>query len=329
MDPSQSALRDGHRIREAFLTLTSALSPFASADIGRADAELTIAGGDAPVPIAWPGGGRCWQGSTSTGVPVRFGVNARSLAVEVADGTSLVADRGAGRGTLRICPTSCSVSISACMLMWICELIADRGWVPLHAAALACPGQGNRALLLTGPSGRGKTTAALGLTLAGWRLLADDLVFLRDDDNGTALWGWPRAVHVHRRTVELLPDLKRLVVHGQGEDEATVAFEQFGAAAPSAVFSPAALLWLDEPNDEAHHLDHWDAVSATASLARENLRTHDGQAVGRGGLAFAALVRLVREVPRRRLSVGPEPSLLATFLGRNLPLEPQPSCARR
>jgi hypothetical protein len=50
-----------------------------------------------------------------------------------------------------------------------------RGFEPLHAAAVTCDG---RALAFTGPSGAGKTSLALALTLGGCGLLADDVLSL-------------------------------------------------------------------------------------------------------------------------------------------------------
>ncbi len=53
-------------------------------------------------------------------------------------------------------------------------LILQRGELPLHAAALVPPG-GNRALLVAGESGAGKSTTSALLVQAGWTLLNDDI----------------------------------------------------------------------------------------------------------------------------------------------------------
>lgn len=52
------------------------------------------------------------------------------------------------------------------------------GSQPLHATAVAqwTPGLGWRAVLVTGPSGSGKSDLALRLMGRGWRLVADDYV---------------------------------------------------------------------------------------------------------------------------------------------------------
>lgn len=51
--------------------------------------------------------------------------------------------------------------------------LAGTDWVPIHAAAV---GRDGRFLLLAGPGGSGKSTAALACTMQGWTYAGDDFV---------------------------------------------------------------------------------------------------------------------------------------------------------
>ncbi|WP_052850414.1 hypothetical protein [Streptomyces avicenniae] len=65
------------------------------------------------------------------------------------------------------------------------------GWTVLHASAVERDGQ---VVLSFGGKGAGKTTTALTLATHGWRLLANDRVFVRPDDaGGVTVLPWPSA----------------------------------------------------------------------------------------------------------------------------------------
>lgn len=82
------------------------------------------------------------------------------------------------------------------------ECLRRRGWSGLHAAAAVSPE--GPSLLLTGPSGSGKSTTTLLLARAGWRVLADDTVFLTPRGG---VVGWPDELDLVQGTAELVPDL--------------------------------------------------------------------------------------------------------------------------
>lgn len=90
-----------------------------------------------------------------------------------------------------------------------CELIEfalftlvarDQPVLPLHAA---CVGVGDRAVLLLGESGAGKSTAMLQCTLAGLGVLAEDVVFV--EPGRLTVTGVPNYIHLRLETARLLP----------------------------------------------------------------------------------------------------------------------------
>src|SRR5689334_13416488 len=72
--------------------------------------------------------------------------------------------------------------------------------LPLHAA---CIGVRDRAVLLIGESGAGKSTATLQCLLAGLGVLAEDVVFV--EPRGLTVTGVPNYIHLRLETPHLLP----------------------------------------------------------------------------------------------------------------------------
>ncbi len=68
------------------------------------------------------------------------------------------------------------------------------GWAQVHASAVAGPAG---AVLAFGAKGAGKTAVALSLaTRCGWRVLANDRLWLRADAGGAAAVAWPSSLNL-------------------------------------------------------------------------------------------------------------------------------------
>ena len=76
----------------------------------------------------------------------------------------------------------------------------DQPVLPLHAA---CVGFRDRAVLLLGESGAGKSTATLQCMLAGLGVLAEDVVFV--EPRRLTVTGLPNYIHLRLETPRLLP----------------------------------------------------------------------------------------------------------------------------
>ncbi len=98
----------------------------------------------------------------------------------------------------------------------LAPLLRRRGYFLVHAFAAVRDG---RALLIVGPSGSGKTTTGLSLLLAGWELLSNDVLLLKERPNGVYAFASPGAIGIRPKTLDLLPKLRDmvgdLVIEGQ------------------------------------------------------------------------------------------------------------------
>ncbi|MFC8900793.1 phosphoenolpyruvate carboxykinase (ATP) [Streptomyces cinereoruber] len=70
-------------------------------------------------------------------------------------------------------------------------MLLVEGWQILHASAVTRTD--GATLLVLGDKGAGKTTTAFLLARAGWRLLANDRVFVRPEDGHVRVLPWPSA----------------------------------------------------------------------------------------------------------------------------------------
>ena len=173
------------------------------------------------------------------------------------------------------------------------------------------------AVLLSGVSGRGKTTTALALLGTGRQLLADDTCFIgrESPDRPLTVWGLPRAVKVHTATVNLLPWLAEAPSSPSAEpDERRIRLADVPSADPRRRFIPKAILLVGERNDRDHALTVLDRLSAVTALTRENVRAADDRSVGPAGRAFGTLTELIAQCDVYGLSVGPDLASLADRL---------------
>jgi hypothetical protein len=90
------------------------------------------------------------------------------------------------------------------LTLTLMELLKRRSLFPVHAAAASREGA---AVLFAAESGSGKSTAALALLLAGWRLLGDDLLFLREEGSELHVLGFPDEIDASPQTIARLPEL--------------------------------------------------------------------------------------------------------------------------
>jgi HprK-related kinase B len=103
------------------------------------------------------------------------------------------------------------------------KVVLGRGHVLLHAAAVARDG---RAVVLAGPPGAGKSSAALHLVDAGYRFVSNDRVLARPHDGRVEALGYPKQPRVNPGTLLGHPRLSALL-----ESRERVRLESMDAAA--------------------------------------------------------------------------------------------------
>lgn len=82
-------------------------------------------------------------------------------------------------------------------------MLQRRGLTPVHGA---CVVREERGICLCGPAGAGKTSLAYCCARAGYRLLADDVLFLRRSPAGLRLRGNPARLHLPLDARQLFPE---------------------------------------------------------------------------------------------------------------------------
>lgn len=145
----------------------------------------------------------------------------------------------------------------------------ERGILGTHAGVVVIDG---RAVLLAGPSGRGKSTLTLALVRDGARWLTDELALI--DADGRTVLPYPRALHVSPATVDLLPELdflRRRPRYALGADsEWSVSVEDLHSAFEATVADPTPLgliVLLDERGSVEEEPLITPATSADATFA--------------------------------------------------------------
>src|SRR5690606_25086245 len=147
----------------------------------------------------------------------------------------------------------------------------------LHGAALQIPSR-SAAMLIFAPSGRGKTTTSLALARGGFSLMTDDAIALapgKGPGQQTVAWGLPRALKVHRKTVELLPELAPLAsgTYDRNGEQAvkTALLAGIAPLAPHTPYPVAAVVVLRERTEGAHILRPLAKTSALTDIAEDNI----------------------------------------------------------
>jgi hypothetical protein len=203
-----------------------------------------------------------------------------------------------------------------CLVPVLTEFLPETAQQVVHGASLWMQeGRKRRAILMSGPAGSGKTTAALALAGAGVHLMTDDASVLttraRRRTGAVVVWGLPRPCKVHRNTVRLLPWLRRLTLWAaRAQEECLVKLADLADVEARREVEVGLVLWLGKRNRARHRVRKLAPVAALSLLARENLRAVDRRADGPAGRAFGLLAALVQQCPVYVLSAGPRPETL-------------------
>lgn len=258
------------------------------------------------------------DGPLPEGLPARLYQAADGLLLLVPGRLSLhIAASGTG-GRIGIAPGHEAVLSGSPGILALDAAAGLSGQALVHAAALSLPGE-DAAVLLCAPSGAGKTSAALALALAGFGLLTDDSAMLSPGPGQPRVWGLPRAVKLHRATLELLPALATVADdRWNAEEEQAVPPGRLATLVPLPSPRPVPLVAIlsvgPRRGRPGHVVERLPRADLLLRLAADNL--------GRGpaGLPAAerrrwhALSAAVAAVPAFELRAGTDLSALAGAL---------------
>lgn len=165
--------------------------------------------------------------------------DAARVSAHAVDGRFRLTDH---RGAVSTAPTEAAVALGLLDLVvsTVLDRLGARGIVGTHAGVVAI---GDRAILLAGRSGRGKSTLTLGLIRRGATWLSDEVALVAPDDR--TVLPYPRSMHVSPATAALLPELAFLGTRPRhdlgGGSEWSVTPADLSAAFGTSVAGPTPL----------------------------------------------------------------------------------------
>lgn len=172
----------------------------------------------------------------------------------------------------------------------------------LHTAGLALPEQGGM-ILVSAPSGTGKTTTALALARCGFSFAADDVVALRREGSRLMARGLPRALNVHRRTLAMLPWLP-VGDDWRGNGEQSLPLSRLTGVIPleDRELPISRLVLLRRGAVSA--VEPLSATEALAALAADNVRGSLAGLIPLQNRRFAMLTEMARATPACSVQVA-------------------------
>lgn len=172
----------------------------------------------------------------------------------------------------------------------------------LHAAGLALPRQAGM-ILISAPSGTGKTTTALALARCGLAFAADDVVALRRDGSRIMARGLPRALNVHRGTLALLPWIP-LEGEWRGNGEQSLPVRRLAEAVVMEDRElPVSRLVLLR-RGAVSGVEPLSAAEMLVALATDNVRGSLAGLTPLQSRRFAMLAEMTRTVPACCVTLG-------------------------
>ncbi len=179
------------------------------------------------------------------------------------------------------------------------ELLKRKGLYTIHATALE---KGDRGLLISGFSGRGKTTAFLALLRAGYRCLSDDHPLVHENGTRLEILSFPVKIDVTDQTIEFFPELRdaKASLH-KGVQKRFFYVEEIYPNASAAACEPAVIIFPRIVDWPKSHLELLAKSRALEELLPHGLLVYDKEATRR---QFQTLSNLVEQAACYRLYFG-------------------------
>lgn len=201
------------------------------------------------------------------------------------------------------------------LIIGLAPLLRRRGLFTIHAFAAA---QQDRAVLLVGGMGAGKTTTGISLLRAGWSLLSNDSPLLCLEDDRLLVAAYPGLLSAHDDSLAWFPELASVLDGPAARHEHTRLKRLFAAeeiypdvwaasAEPAAVCFPEVV-----PGLEQSYLEPVSSRQALVTIMPQSIENWDPALVGSH---LDILGRLVETAPAYRLCLAPDVAALPALLG--------------
>jgi hypothetical protein len=224
------------------------------------------------------------------------------------DGSFLRADVRAGWGWGRVSAAllrGAPYPLNDLVMAPLMEMLKERGFCGLHAAAITRQGRG---YLFPGDSGSGKTTIALGLLRRGCGYLADDKVLLRREDAGAiAALAFTHRFNIDADLTRFYPEVSGLESPSPLPPTAKRPFD-VSKLYPNAFrprCRPSALIHLQRAPGGVSRIS---PLSPTASLVRLTRQTILASRRDRAAMQLRLLGDLVTSVDNYLVENGRDPA---------------------
>jgi len=192
-------------------------------------------------------------------------------------------------------------------------LVLQRGELPLHAAALVPPG-GDKALLVAGESGAGKSTTSAILVQRGWTLLNDDISRIVFPQGAPVVCPGFQSLKLNADSLALLGLDKDSAPRTRGFKEKYYWHVRGGRSACRV----GAMVVLDDPEADPADSVRLVGMSVFQELYRQTFRPYLVVPLGCQKEHFLQLSRLAATIPCHRVSGVPRrtPSDIESMLRR-------------
>lgn len=302
------------RLRQAFSTFVC------DARAAKPDFELMFRETTAPawardLPLTW-------EGRLPDGFMGRIYEAEGSAVLEVDDGGIVVIDHQKRNAVAEFRPGSHASFFGSAVMLVVESALAAKGQYMIHAACLIEKRSG-RAALFCVPSGGGKTTTAMTLAHDGFSLMTDDASVLVHGSARPQVWGFPRALKVHRRTAELLPWLGTLPDRWDEDGEQGVTLDSLAGRIDVAGLEPvelAAIFQLGPRSAGGHSISVQPKAEMLFAIAHDNVAWRPAGMVPKAVRRFDAFAQAVAQVPTFNISAGTDlatlPALVAAAMNR-------------
>ncbi len=294
---------------EAIQEVDSLLSAFSS-DLGKEpNCFISIRSDYSEESEFLPSGRLLWDGELPEGIHATYCGDETRRWIKL-HGLSLACfDLASCRAEISFKPGGEWRLISGNFMPILAEFLRRDDHHMIHAATLIMNAHNDRAVVISGAGGTGKTTTALALANSGMKIVSDDISFVTGveiNQGSPRIWGLLPRLKVCRPSLELLP-----WIEGLGPPSIEGAHEVYfdpgivqGAGACSSI-KPGIIIFLGERNTGAHRIEPISNVAALSFLARENISAIDRRGSGPSGKSFKALANLVGNCKCFMLSASP------------------------